>query len=86
MPYRNLMNTKRPSIIPKHAINQVAERTPEVFTAGKAVLIDKEDVVLKARVEVGLKTELSNDRVMMAVDMGVNSVHPLEHLSDHAWE
>lgn len=38
--------------------------------------------MLKARVEVGLKSELDNDRVMMAVDVRIDSVKPLENLTD----
>jgi hypothetical protein len=50
------------------------------------VLVDEENVVLEAGVEVSFKTELADDRVVMAVDVGVDTVHSLEDLADHAWE
>jgi hypothetical protein len=46
------------------------------------VLVYEQDVLLKARVEVGLQAEFSNDGVVMTVDVCVDPVHPLENLSD----
>lgn len=65
----------------KHAVNQIAQRTPVVTTAGQAVLIDEQDVLLEAGVEVRLKTQFTNDWVVVAVDVGVDSVHALENLA-----
>lgn len=33
-----------------------------------------------------LEAEFSNNRVVMAVDMSVDTVHPLEDLANYAWE
>lgn len=69
------------SIAPQHALDEVAEGTPEVLAAGEAVLVDEEDVLLEARVEVGLEAELADDGVVVAVDVGVDAVHALEDLA-----
>jgi len=50
------------------------------------MLIDEEDVVLEACVEVSLEAKFANDRVVVAVDVCVDSIHALEYLSDHARE
>jgi len=50
------------------------------------MFINEENVVLETGVEVSLKTQLSNNRVMVAVDMSIDTVHSFEDLSNHAWE
>lgn len=50
------------------------------------MFINKKNIVLETGIEMGLKTKLTDDRVVVAVDMGVDSVHSLEYLSDHARE
>ena len=50
------------------------------------MLVHEEDVVLEARVQVRLETKLYDDRVVVAVDMRVDSVQPLEDLLDGRWE
>jgi hypothetical protein len=50
------------------------------------VLVDEQNVMLKAGIEVCLESELANDWVVMAVYVGIDTVHPLENLSDHAGE
>jgi hypothetical protein len=50
------------------------------------MLVDKEDIVLEASIEMGFKAKLTDDRVVVAVDMCVDSVHALEDLPNHAWE
>jgi hypothetical protein len=47
------------------------------------VFVNKEDVVLEAGVEMGFETELADDGIVVAVDMGVNTVHSFEDLADH---
>lgn len=74
------------SVTRKHTIDKISQRAPEVFAARKVVLIDEEDVMLKAGVEMRLEAKLSDYWVVMAVDMGVNSVHSLEDLPNHAGE
>jgi hypothetical protein len=44
------------------------------------VLVHEQDVVLKAGVEVGFKSEVDDDRVVVAVDVGIDTIEPLEHL------
>jgi hypothetical protein len=48
------------------------------------VLIDEQNVVLKAGIKVSLEAKFANDRVVMAINMGVYTIHALEHLSNHA--
>lgn len=49
------------------------------------VLVNEEHVLLEAGVEMGLEAELPDDGVVMAVDVGVDSVHALEDLADEGW-
>lgn len=65
----------------QHAINKVAKGTPVVAAAGETVLVNEEHVLLEACVEVRLKTELTDHGVVVAVNVGVNSVHALEDLA-----
>jgi hypothetical protein len=50
------------------------------------MLINEENIMLETSVEVSLKAELSNNGVVVAIDVGVDTVHSLENLSDHARE
>jgi len=50
------------------------------------VLVNEENIVLETCVKVSLEAQFADDRVVMAVDVGINAVHALEDLSDHAWE
>jgi len=68
-------------IAPQHTLDKVAQGTPEILAAGKAVLVDEEDVLLEAGVEVGLEAELADNGVVVAVDVGVDTVHALEDLT-----
>jgi hypothetical protein len=42
--------------------------------------------VLEAGIEMGFETELADNRVVVAIDVGVNSVHSFEDLANHARE
>jgi hypothetical protein len=42
--------------------------------------------VLEARVEMWFQSQLKHDRVVVAVDVGIHTVKPLEHLTDQSWE
>lgn len=42
--------------------------------------------MLEACVEMRLKPEFTHDGVMVAVYVSIDSVHPFEYLSNHAWE
>lgn len=46
------------------------------------MLIDEEDIVLEARIQVWLKSKVNDDGIMMAVNMGVHPVESFEHLTD----
>jgi hypothetical protein len=50
------------------------------------MLINEENVMLETSVEMSLKTEFTDDWVVVAVDVGVNTIHSLEYLSNHARE
>lgn len=50
------------------------------------MLINKQHVVLEASVEMWFQAQLDNDRVVVAVDVGVDSVKALEDLTDQGWE
>jgi len=42
--------------------------------------------MLEAGVEMGLEAELTDDGIVVAVDMSVDTVHAFEYLADHAGE
>jgi hypothetical protein len=75
-----------PSIASEHAVDKISQWAPVILSTGKTVLVDEKDVVLEASVEMGFETELADDWVVVAVDVGVNTIHSLEDLTDHAWE
>jgi hypothetical protein len=70
----------------QHAVNQIAQRPPVVSPASKAVLVNEKHILLKASVEMWLKSQLPNDRVMVAVNVCINAVHALENLADQGRE
>lgn len=74
------------SIASQHAFHKVAERSPEILAAGQLVLVNEQDVVFEAGVEMWLKTEVYNYVVVMAVDVGVHTVQTLENLSKRRLE
>ena len=45
------------------------------------MLVDEQHVLLEAGVQVRLKAELADDRVVVAVDVRVDAVHALEDLA-----
>ena len=70
-------------IAPQHTLHQISQRAPEILaSAREAVLVDEQHIVFKARVQVRFETQLDDDRVVMAVDMGVDAVEALEHVAD----
>lgn len=68
----------------QHAINQISQGTPVVAAAGEAVLVDEQDVLLEACVEMGLEAELADDGIVVAVNVCVDAVHALEDLADES--
>ena len=68
-------------ITSQHAVHQITQRSPKVFTAiGQSMLIDEQYVVLEAGIEMRLQTQLDDDGVVVAVDVGVDTVEALEHV------
>lgn len=80
------LNPGPTSVALEHAVHKISQRAPEILAAGKIVLVDEENVMLEARIEVCLESELSDDGIVMAVYVGIDTVHSLENLSDHARE
>ena len=50
------------------------------------MLVNEQDIVLEARVQVGLQAEMDDNWVMVAVDVGINSVEALEELAQKRWK
>lgn len=50
------------------------------------MLIDKQHIVLEARVEMRLETQLDDDGVVVAVNVCVYTVQALEHVADKGGE
>jgi hypothetical protein len=50
------------------------------------MFIDEEDIVLEAGVEVWLKAQMDDHRVMVAIDVSIYAVHPLEDLANKTGE
>lgn len=50
------------------------------------MFIDEQDVVLEAGVQMWLETEVHYDRIVVAVDMGVDTVQALEDLAEETGE
>ena len=50
------------------------------------MLINEKYIMLEARIEMWLQTQLDNDRIMMTVDVGVDAVETFEDLADEGGE
>ena len=48
------------------------------------MLVDEQDVMLEAGVEMCFESKFANHRIVMAIDVSIDSVHALKYLSDHA--
>ena len=75
-----------PLVTAQHTVHQITQRPPVIFPTRELVLIDKQDIVFEASVEVRLKTEVHDYRVVVAVNMSVNTVQALEDLADETGE
>jgi len=80
------MHEQPGSIAPKHVVDEISQRSPEILSTRKIMLVDEENVVLEAGIEMSLKAKFSDDGIVMAIYVGVDAVHPLEDLPNHAWE
>jgi hypothetical protein len=89
LPHQNPLNhlpTQR-SITPQHALDKITQRTPKVLTAVcQSMLINEQDIVLEARIEMRLETQLNDDVVVVAVYVRVHAVQALEHVADQSGE
>jgi len=70
----------------EHTVDKISQRSPEILATGEVMLVNEKNVVLETSVEMSLETELTDDWVVVAIDVGVDTVHALEYLSDHARE
>jgi hypothetical protein len=67
----------------QHTLHEIAQRAPKVFAAiRKTMLINEQHVVLEARIQVRLQSQLNDDRVVVAVNVRVNTVEALEHVAN----
>lgn len=48
------------------------------------MFVNEKDVMLEAGIEMSLEAKLTDDRIVVAVYMSINSIHSFENLSDHA--
>ncbi len=71
-------------ITPQHTLHQIPQRAPEILARSlvKPVLIHKQYIMLEARVEMWLKSQMDNDRIVMAIDVCVDPVEALEELAE----
>jgi hypothetical protein len=74
------------SVTPEHTVHKISQWSPEILSARTVVLINEENIMFEASVEVSLETKLTNNGIMVTIDVGVDAVHPLENLSNHAGE
>ena len=71
---RRMMPTPRSLVTLQHTVDQIPQRAPEVLATGKTMLINEEHIVLEAGVQMRLETQLDDDWVVVAVDVGVDAV------------
>jgi hypothetical protein len=50
------------------------------------MLINKQDIVFEASIQVRLEPKMHNYRIVVAIDMSVNTVKALEDLADETGE
>jgi hypothetical protein len=77
---------KAHSVTAQHTVHQITQWSPEVLSAGQFMLIDEQDIMLEAGVEMGFEAEVYYYRVMMAVDMGIDTIQTLEDLAEETGE
>jgi len=82
----NKQETTPHLVAAQHALDQIAQRSPEILAAGQVVLVNEEHVLLEARVQMRLQTELPDDGVVVAVNVSVDTIHALEDLAHQGRE
>ena len=70
------------SIAPQHTLNKLTQWSPIVFSLRQIVLVDKQDIVLETGIEMWLEAELHDHWIVMAVDVSVDTIESLEHLTN----
>lgn len=72
----------------QHTLDQIAQWAPVVFAAAllEPMLIDEQDVMFEAGVQVRFETQMHDDLVVVTIDVRVDSVESLEQLSYRAGE
>lgn len=70
----------------QHAVHEISQRTPKVLSACQAVLVNEEHIVLEAGIQMRFQAQLNDDRVMVAVDVRVDTIEALEDLADESRE
>lgn len=68
------------SVALNHLLREIVQRTIKVLATSQFVLVDEQNVLLETRVEVGLQSKLSDNCVVVAVDVGINAIHALKDL------
>jgi hypothetical protein len=66
----------------EHALDQIHKRPIEILATCQAVFINKQHIVFETGVEMRLEAQLDDDRVMVTVDMGIDSIHSFEELTN----
>ena len=78
-----LARTAACSITPQHALDKLSERTEPLglltsLLIRQIELLNEQHKVLESSVEMSLQSESTHNTVVMAVDVGVDTVQPLE--------
>lgn len=81
LPNPHTANSHDPSVALQHAVHEISERSPVVSSAGQAVFINEQHVLLEARVQMWLQAELADHRVMVAIYVRIDTIHALEDLA-----
>lgn len=64
------------------AYHQIPQWTPKILATSQTVFVNEQHIMLKTSVEMRLKTKLDNDWIMMAVNVGIDTIKPFEKLTD----
>lgn len=77
---------KHELITPQHTVHQVTQWPPEVFPNCQPMLVNKQDIVLEARVEMRLEPQVDDNGIVMAVDVRIHAVQTLKDLAKQTRE
>lgn len=73
-------------IAAKHTLDQIAQRAPEILATRQTVFIDEKDIVFEASVQMRLESEVNYNGIVVAIDMCVHTIEPLEELLEQTDE